>query len=371
MSKLRVATVFSGIGSFEFALHRLNIPHDVVFACDSGGIEIDYDIDSELQLLNSLKSSTERKEYVDRLFEKSTRKTNFVKKSYLANFDINKERYFQDIRLLNGLDFKGEVDILVGGSPCQSFSSIGFQNGLEDARGTLFYEFARLVDQIQPKVFIYENVRGLLTHDKKNTWNIVKGIFENIDHYEISHQILNSKEYGIPQNRNRLFVVGIKNGFKFEFPKDTKLKYKLDDFRIDNCKYGSFNFDKKGALKINKEKGIVDSKYKLSPSVEKYVLSGGTKGFYQKPEINLRIARPLLATMNNKHRAGIDNYFSFDGGVRMLTERETLRLMGFTDDFKIDVSKAQIYKQAGNSIVVDVFISIIKEMMLQISYLPW
>ena len=93
-------------------------------------------------------------------------------------------------------------------------------------------------------------------------------------------------------------------------------------------------------------------------------MSGGTKTFYQKPEINLPIARTLLKTMGNRHRAGIDNYVSIDGStelgkVRMLTERECHRLMGFTDDYQIVVSKAQAYKQAGNSIVVDVMMSIL------------
>ena len=98
-------------------------------------------------------------------------------------------------------------------------------------------------------------------------------------------------------------------------------------------------------------------------------MKGGTKNFYQKPVINNEIARTLLKTMGNRHRAGIDNYVSFDGtenlgSVRMLTEREALRLMGYTDDFKIVVSRAQIYKQAGNSIVVDVMMALLEQILL-------
>ena len=120
------------------------------------------------------------------------------------------------------------------------------------------------------------------------------------------------------------------------------------------------SFNDEGEIVLNKTKGKVGNRYYLSPKIKDYVMKSGTKSFYQKPEIDLKIARPLLATMGNCHRAGIDNYVTCDGEVRMLTEREALRLMGFTDDFKIDVSVAQTYKQAGNSIVVDVLMSIIK-----------
>ena len=101
-------------------------------------------------------------------------------------------------------------------------------------------------------------------------------------------------------------------------------------------------------------------------------MSTGTKSFCQKVQINLPIARTLLKTMGNRHRAGVDNYFSVDGSedfgkVRMLTEREAHRLMGFTDDYKIVVSKSQAYKQAGNSIVVDVMIAILKSIFFPIS----
>ena len=113
-------------------------------------------------------------------------------------------------------------------------------------------------------------------------------------------------------------------------------------------------------------KASVSPEYYLTPLLYKYVMKGGTKTFYQKPEINKPIARTLLKTMGNRHRAGIDNYVSDDmsesfGKVRMLTQREVHRLMGFTDDYKIVVSKSQAYKQAGNSIVVDVLMKLIKQ----------
>ena len=103
--------------------------------------------------------------------------------------------------------------------------------------------------------------------------------------------------------------------------------------------------------------------YFLSDAVREYVLKGGTKSFYQKPETDLKIARTLLSTMGNCHRAGVDNYITINGKLRMLSEREALRLMGFTDDFVQVVSTAQMYKQAGNSIVVDVMLAIVREII--------
>lgn len=366
MKMIKVATVFSGIGSFEFALKRLGIEHEIMFACDNGEREIQYDEVAEKKHVFSLKTIDDKQEYVEDLYAKITRKRNWMKQSYLGNYNCSPKRFFEDIRLLDGNDFKGKVDILVGGSPCQSFSSVGFQGGLSDARGTLFYEFARLVKEVQPKVFIYENVRNLINHDKGNTWKVIQSIFNSLG-YQYDYAILNAADYGIPQTRRRLFVIGFKDqAAKFEMPKTKARKFKLQDFLIDNCAFGNFTFSKNGAIKLFKEPGQVERKYYLTPALYRYVMKGGTKSFYQKPVINLEVARTLLKTMGNRHRAGIDNYVSDDGStdfgkVRMLTERECLRLMGFTDDFNICVSSSQIYKQAGNSIVVDVMMEIIKQ----------
>lgn len=369
MKKIRLATVFSGIGAIEFAFKRLNIDHEIVFACDNGERDVDYDVEKERKKVLSLASIDEKKKYVDDLYSKLTNKKNYVQQSYLANYPhLNKDRYFQDIILLDGRDFKDQVDLFVGGSPCQSFSSVGFQGGLEDARGTLFYEYARLVKEIQPKVFIYENVRNLLKHDKGKTWEVIKGIFDSLG-YNYKFAVLNSADYGIPQTRRRLFVVGFKDEVDFVMPPEIKeLKFVMKDFCIDNCIEGGMTFDSKGDIILSNKVGQVDPKYILSPLLYNYVMKTGTKTWSQKVEINLDVARTLLKTMGNRHRAGVDNYVSFDGttnlgSVRMLTEREAHRLMGFTDDYKIVVSRAQAYKQAGNSIVVDVLIEILKSII--------
>ena len=366
MKRIRLATVFSGIGAIEWAFKRLHIDHEIVFACDNGERDVFYDVESERKVVFSLSSQKEKREYVDNLYSRLTRQTNYVEKSYLANYpQIKKENYYQDVILLDGRDFKGQVDVFVGGSPCQSFSSVGFQEGLEDARGTLFYEYARLVKEIEPKVFIYENVRNLINHDKGNTWTVIKGIFDSLG-YKYKIAVLNASEYGIPQTRRRLFVIGFKEDVDFDFPPKTKeLIYKMKDFTIDMCEEGGMTFDENGDIIFSGIPGKCDQKYILTPKLYDYVMKSGTKTWSQKVEINLDVARTLLKTMGNRHRAGVDNYFSFDGterlgSVRMLTEREAHRLMGFTDDYKIVVSRSQAYKQAGNSIVVDVLMEILK-----------
>lgn len=372
---IRLGTLFSGIGAIEQALKRLNLEHKIIFACDNGDIDIDLDVEKEKKIIFSMTDKLEKKKYVDKLYSRS-KKQNYVKQSYLANYNISVDDFHLDVRFLDGRDYRGQIDLLVGGSPCQSFSTVGYKGGLNDARGTLFYEYARILDEVQPKVFIYENVRGLITHDKGRTWGKMRDIFENVLHYHISEpQILNAADYGIPQNRRRLFVIGIRNDIQakaFEYPPKIgveNLKYSMQDFLEDNCRYGDFSYDKKsGELIVKKSKGIPDKKFYLTPKVRDYVLKQGTKSFKTSIEIDLKIARTLLRTMTQHHRAGVDNYITVsDNGkekvIRSLTDREALRLMGYPDNFKIVVSSTQIFKQAGNSIVVDVMMAIIREIL--------
>lgn len=367
MNKIRVATVFSGIGSIEFALKRLSIPHDIVFACDTGEVEIEYDKTKEMEEVKKLQTPKDKMEYVNNLYSSKTRKHNFVRDTYHANYEIKDDLFFQDINLLDGRDFENKVDLFVGGSPCQSFSSVGFQKGLDDARGTLFYEFARLVKEIKPKVFIYENVRNMLKHDKGKTWEVIKASFEELG-YDFDFKVLNAVDFNIPQKRNRLFVIGFKREFGIKPNIPVKLndnyekpEYYLKDFLLSHCSLGNFMHNDDGTLNIIKDnRSNIDDRYFLSEAVKRYVLKDGTKNWHQKVETDLPIARTLLKTMGNCHRAGVDNYITENGELRMLTEREALRLMGYTDDFISPVSIAQTYKQAGNSIVVDVMMAIVK-----------
>ena len=171
---LNVATVFSGIGAPEQALKRLGVDYRIVFECDNGERAIDIDCDLEIKKVKSLKSIKEKKEYVDKLYLEKTRRHNFVKDSYLANYSIEDNNYFEDVKLLDGTDFKNKIDLFIGGSPCQSFSIAGARGGFEDTRGTLFYEFARLVKEIQPKV-LTTNMQFYLEE------NVAIGSIQNVD----------------------------------------------------------------------------------------------------------------------------------------------------------------------------------------------
>lgn len=481
---INLATVFSGIGSVEHALKRMNIEHKIIFACDNGEVDVlstkidptienikkgflkaesklsmlevstefiqqkqdivvrekllkkdfnDYISNDNLDLnnkkvikkirdfaeklkmifelistlkihydLSKIADFHEKKKYVDALYA-GKESQNKVKTSYFANYDICEDDFHWNVSFLDGTQYKGQVDLFVGGSPCQSFSLVGKQRGLKDTRGTLFYEYARLIKEIQPKVFIYENVKAVLSNDKGKTWETMQAVFSELG-YKWHHAILNAKDYGIPQNRERLFVVGFRsdvNVTDFEFPpKTVELTKKMQDFLMDNVS-GKYYLPTKGVDFVTNDKNLekrytqIDGevalcqkrnqqfnwhgdfvfveenkhmektmkdleKYFLSEKVEKYVLSTGTKGFYSRPQIDLEIARPLLTTMHKMHRAGVDNYVTTSGRLRKLTPRECLRLMGFCDSFKIVVSDTAMYQQAGNSIVVDVLIAVLK-----------
>lgn len=360
---VKLGTVFSGIGAIEQALIRLGIDHEIEFACDNGDIDVDIDYDKELKKIKKMKSIEEKRIYVENIYKEKSRKTNFVEQSYKANYSIKDDNFFYDVKLLDGTDFKNKIDLFVGGSPCQSFSIAGARGGFEDARGTLFYDFCRLVDEIKPKVFLYENVYGVLTHDKGNTWKVMQNSFDALG-YHYKWKILDARDYGIPQGRRRLYVVGFKNKKdyeKFEFPTPIKLKYTMQDFLVENTKEGNL-INKNGKLIITEKVGEEpDVKYYLSDKLKKYVLSPGTKNFmHNDAKIDLPIARALLSTQGNSHRASVNNYVTTNGKIRALTVRETHRLMGFPDSYKIVVSKAQALKQSGNSIVVDVLINILK-----------
>lgn len=370
---IRLATSFSGIGAIEHAFYRLGLKHEIVFA---GDIEPK------------------------------------CKKSYFANYTIREEQWHNDIHDLDATPYKGKIDLFVGGAPCQAFSMVGKRRGFEDTRGTLFREFARIVKECEPKVFIFENVKGLLNHDKGNTWAVIKNTFEEYCGYQIYFQVLNSKDYGIPQHRERIFCIGFKEPVRFKYPAPKKLEYEMYDFLEDyidtkyflpekgikfvtshknhmKC-YTQINGDVALCQKRNQQFNWhgdfiyhpmamneipdpafdefifdvrdVEEKYYLSEKVAKYVLASGTKNFKTSTATDLPVARPLLQSMHKMHRAGVDNYVTHKGRIRKLTPRECLRLMGFKDSFKIVVSDTAMYQQAGNSIVVDVFIALLKQM---------
>lgn len=346
---IRIATTFSGIGAIEYAFNRLGLKHEIVFAGDIN---------------------------------------DNCKKAYLGNYALSEDNWHNDIHNFSAKNYKGKVDLLVGGAPCQAFSIVGKRLGFDDTRGTLFSEFARVIKECEPEVFIFENVQGLYKHDNGQTWEVISNTFKDYCGYHIYFRRLNSKNYGIPQHRERLYCIGFKYETGFLFPKPIETTYKMYDFLQDYRagKYYVEQFDTKAITPVeNRIKGLasgklaprfnefvfkcseVDDKHYLSEKVAKYVLAGGTKNFKTSDKTDLDIARPLLQSMHKMHRAGVDNYVSYNNikginGLRRLSPRECLRLMGFRDDFQILVSETATYMQAGNSIVVDVLIALLKQM---------
>ena len=229
-------------------------------------------------------------------------------------------------------------DVLIGGFPCQPFSMMGHQKGFEDTRGTLFFRIAEIVnDKIRkgnkPKAISLENVRSLKTHNQGKTYKEIKRILEDVLGYKVFCEILNSADYGVPQTRNRTYIVCFDNPeAEYEFPATCNLEKTLQDLLEQN----------------------VDNKYFLSDRILPTILSNGTGGYNAKSEIDLKIARPLCATMAKMHRACQDNYVTQNGRIRRLTPRECARLQGFDDSFVIPVSDSQAYKQFGNAVTVNV-----------------
>ena len=213
---------------------------------------------------------------------------------------------------------------------------MGKERGFEDTRGTVFFTIIKLINFLTergdaPKVIVLENVRRLLTHDKGNTFKIIKKVMEDDLGYKMYYKVLNTSEYGIPQTRNRIFIVCFKDkSIKFEFPKPEPLLHTMQDL-------------------LEKE---VEEKYFLSEKLIKTILSNGTGNYSAKSEIDLKIARPLCSTMHKMHRASQDNYVTDKGRIRRLTPREAARLQGFPDDFKFSVSDTQAYRQFGNAVTV-------------------
>lgn len=400
-SPIRVGTLFSGIGAFEEALRQLEIPHEIKFACDNGEIELiplddakerkefkDYnkrvrnlsneeklrhtELKEKISRINDgirdhcykLPTKEERTAYVDGLYKKyEGEKRNYVKESYLANYKINPSDFHTDIRFMRGDDYAGQVDILVGGSPCQSFSTYGKKQGLEDARGTLFYDYARIIKETSPKAFIYENVAAVLTNDNGHTWDTMLSVWESLG-YKINPAILNAVDYNHPQLRRRLFIIGIREDLynnPYKFPAKKKLTKKSTDYLEDGPVPLKYYLGKCGFEWIT-----TYEKHKRRSRVNQDIIGCQTANQQDNWIGDFRIERPRPEHYNDE-RIFVGKY-DFGNGMedavgRKLTPRECLRLMGFSDAFNIVVDDHQAYHQSGNSIVVPVLKEIINSLL--------
>ena len=353
--EIRLGTSFSGIGAIEHAFHRLGLKCKIQFAGD---------IDAD------------------------------CKKAYFANYDIDESRWHTDIHEFDARAFRGKIDLFVGGAPCQAFSMRGKRGGFEDTRGTLFSEFARVVIECQPKVFIFENVKGMINHDKGNTWRVIKQTFEEDCGYDVYYQVLNGRDYGIPQSRERIYCIGFKHETEFKYPAPIKLGNTVYDFleEIFDTKYllkeRGVHFvtetvnHQKSYTQINGDVMLCQKRnqqfnwhgdFVFHPAFATdttdvdtddylYRLSDYEEDYY-KEKTPLRYAitpiddgKKQKMLKNNAEPVDVSK-----GRFRKLTPRECLRLMGFDDTFNIVVSDTAAYKQAGNSIIVNVLMALLKQ----------
>jgi len=279
----------------------------------------------------------------------------FACQTYSLNFDHNLIQ--KDIWELN-LKKLDRIDILTAGFPCQPFSIAGYRKGFEDERGNHFFRVLEYIKTQRPKAFLLENVKNLLSHDRGNTFKVIKESLQ-FHGYEIFFQIMNTKDYcNIPQNRERIFIVGFSkvNGCKIEFlfPEKVKLIKTISDF-----------IEKKQTV----EKYFYKPEWYGYKDLTKEVVSFNT--IYQWRRHYVRVNKSnLCPTLTANMGTGGHNVpiIKTESGIRKLTPRECFLFQGFSKSFKLPkISDSHLYKQAGNSVTVPLIEKIAKEMIITLS----
>lgn len=275
-----------------------------------------------------------------------------------------------DITKINEADIP-DFDICLAGFPCQAFSLAGKHQGFDDnyygtCRGTLFLDVARICDYHKPKVIFCENVKGLTIHDKGKTFKIIKKTFEDLG-YKVFDKVLNSKDFGVPQNRERIYIVAFRNDIApetFEFPQATDTTKILWDIREEEpvpAKYYISNTYLSTLVAHKKRHEARGNGFGFEirdwSEVAGAIVCGGM-GRERNLVVDNR-QKNLTPTTNIK---GDINPF----GIRKMTPREWARLQGFPDSYKLELADTHLYKQFGNSVTVNVIQAIaekIKEVL--------
>jgi len=293
----------------------------------------------------------------------------YSKQTYRANFG---EIPFGDITKPKTKSYiPDQFDLLCAGFPCQAFSIAGRRGGFEDTRGTLFFDVAEIIKKKQPKAIFLENVKGLRNHDKGKTLATILNVLrEDLNYYVPEPQVLNAKKYGVPQNRERIFIVGFRKdlGVKdFKYPeatnenailedilerKEVSVKYYLSTTYLQTLKNHRARHESKGngfGYEIISSDGIANA-----------VVCGGM-GRERNLVLDYRLSnfKPITNITGEVNREGI----------RKMTPREWARLQGFPDDFKIIVSDAQAYKQFGNSVAIPAIQATAEKIIEKLNYL--
>ena len=250
---------------------------------------------------------------------------------------------------------KGELDLLSGGAPCQAFSYAGKKLGLEDARGTLFYHYATFLEKLQPKMFLFENVRGLLSHDHGKTYRVMTTIFEQAG-YVIQKKVLNAWDYGVPQKRERLITIGIRKDLAdkihFDFPKPHDYKPVLRDILLD-CPPSEGTLYSEYKTKIFELVPPGGYWRDIDPKVAKeymkscWEMEGGRTGILRR----LSLDEPSLTVLTSPSQKQTDRCHPIE--ARPFTVRENARCQTFPDDWTFAGSVSSQYKQVGNAVPVN------------------
>ena len=307
-------------------------------------------------------------------------------KTYKANFGDNpNEIEMGDI--VSFVSDKQQVynlpsfDLLTGGFPCQTFSMMGKQMGFKDEdRGQMFFRILDVVDVKGPTYLLLENVKNLLTHDNGNTYSRIERELTSRG-YHVFPNVFNTVDFGLPQKRSRILIFATKGSTPKKFRENYTPEIVAREFKENpGCSVALYD----STLDILKKN--VDQKYYLSERIKPTILADGSANFKSNSEINLKIARPLTASMHKMHRACQDNYYSQDWidsdglinpvntcskeelaglSIRKLTPQEAFMLQGFPEDFaekanKVGVPDGALYKQAGNAVSVNVIYAVLR-----------
>lgn len=258
---------------------------------------------------------------------------------------------------------KGELDLLSGGAPCQSFSYAGKRLGLEDARGTLFYHYAIFLEKLQPKMFLFENVKGLKTHDGGKTYQTILNIFENAG-YVIQNKVLNAWDYGVAQKRERLITIGIRKDLKdkltYHFPQEHTYKPVLRDILTDvpeslSVPYGE---NKRKIFELVPPGGYWRD---IDPAIAKdymkscWDMEGGRTGILRR----LSMEEPSLTVLTSPSQKQTERCHPLE--ARPFTVRENARCQSFPDEWEFCGNVMAQYKQVGNAVPVNLAYEVARE----------
>ncbi len=260
----------------------------------------------------------------------------YAQESYEANFG---EKPAGDITKINEKDIP-DHDILFAGFPCQPFSIIGQMKGLNDTRGTLFFDIARIIKEKEPKAFILENVKQLVGHDKGKTLKVIVQSLKDLG-YHVQYSVLNALDFGLPQKRERVVIVGHKEPILFTFPNPEKPYKSLTEI-LENK---------------------VDEKYFASDYIREKRKEKHTSSYYPSIWHENKSGNICSYPFSCALRSGASHNYLLVNGERRLTPREMFRLQGFPDWYKIIVSDAQAKKQAGNAVPVNMIKAVAQKLL--------